>query len=549
MKNYGIYICYPPTVPLHKEGLGRYLAAFIKGAESLKDARFIILCPSWSRNDIIKLFESEGVSLDKVKICAPEGLPIILKIYMKLLDYKKSRKRKQARVFDRALKYISTFPARRMKSIEKRLAQSYSIISLLPLLLDVLFVFLFSLISLPCLFVLSLLYIVKKKIISHRVRRYASLFRGKVSKIFNAPKNEGFVSRLYGLMQQVETERMHNLISKIESVQAWYAPTSFWPSFTKIDAPRLMCVPDVVLNRFPVGFSAVGGERFLETFNQVTQTINGNDKFVTYSMDVKQKTLMKYFNVPDGDIYVIKHAPNKLDNWIDISDVSNKQEYIVNYARRLFSIALSKQKSEYYHGLSGDFQFIFYASQARPNKNIISLLRAYNYLLKDKFLQHKLILTCSLEKSEEIRKFVKRNNLQNDVLFMSGLSVQELAACYKLADLAVNPSLSEGGCPFTFTEALSVQTPVVMGRIGVTEEVLTDQLLQEMTFFDPYDWKNIATKIEWALNNLDSLREIQLKAYNELTKRTWEDVVCEHIAAMDEIAENFKITKDNTSGK
>ncbi len=33
MNKYGIYICFPPGVDLRHEGLGRYLAAFIKGAE------------------------------------------------------------------------------------------------------------------------------------------------------------------------------------------------------------------------------------------------------------------------------------------------------------------------------------------------------------------------------------------------------------------------------------------------------------------------------------------------------------------------------------
>ncbi|MFD2884495.1 glycosyltransferase [Pseudomonas lini] len=73
------------------------------------------------------------------------------------------------------------------------------------------------------------------------------------------------------------------------------------------------------------------------------------------------------------------------------------------------------------------------------------------------------------------KKFISEHGLQNDVLCLYGLSIQELAACYKLADLAVNPSLSEGGCPFTFTEALSVGTPVVMARIAVTEEILVDE--------------------------------------------------------------------------
>ena len=89
----------------------------------------------------------------------------------------------------------------------------------------------------------------------------------------------------------------------------------------------------------------------------------------------------------------------------------------------------------------------------------------------------------------EIAQFIHKHNLQNDVLCLHDLSAQELAACYRLADLAVNPSLSEGGCPFTLTEALSVGTPVVMARIAVTEEVVTDPELQSLMLFDPYDWE------------------------------------------------------------
>ena len=86
-----------------------------------------------------------------------------------------------------------------------------------------------------------------------------------------------------------------------------------------------------------------------------------------------------------------------------------------------------------------------------------------------------------------------------------------------------------------------------MGRIGVTEEVLTDPKLQEMSFFDPYDWKSIADKIEWALDNLEPLKEIQLKTYDQLVKRTWEDVVDEHILALDEVAQKFHAKRSQLS--
>ena len=85
MKKYGIYTCFPPGVDLRHEGLGRYLAAFIKGAENKNNAKFVLLCPSWSRKDLQKLFESENVPLNLVEIHAPKGYPIILKITVWLI--------------------------------------------------------------------------------------------------------------------------------------------------------------------------------------------------------------------------------------------------------------------------------------------------------------------------------------------------------------------------------------------------------------------------------------------------------------------------------
>jgi glycosyltransferase involved in cell wall biosynthesis len=136
----------------------------------------------------------------------------------------------------------------------------------------------------------------------------------------------------------------------------------------------------------------------------------------------------------------------------------------------------------------------------------------------------------------EIDEFIRDHNLANDVLCLHGLTVPELAACYKLADLAVNPSLSEGGCPFTFSEALSVGTPVVMARIAVTEEVITDPELRAMMLFDPYIWQDIADRIEWAIQNRDRLRSIQIAAFKAISLRTWDDVVADHIKILTRIS-------------
>jgi hypothetical protein len=75
-----------------------------------------------------------------------------------------------------------------------------------------------------------------------------------------------------------------------------------------------------------------------------------------------------------------------------------------------------------------------------------------------------------------------------------------------------------------------------MARIPVTEEVLVDSELQKVTFFNPYDWKDIADRIKWGINNRDELLAVQTDAYELLSKRNWTDVVNEHIDILDKIS-------------
>ncbi|XTZ37601.1 glycosyltransferase [Salmonella enterica] len=538
MKTYGIYICYPPTVDLRSEGLGRYLAALIMGAEKIEHVQFIIVCPSWAKEILEQLFESEGVSLKKVSIIAPAGRPIALKLLSFITNLKKKRKNGKKKKIESLLTWSRNEIANIINRIGVKIAIAYKISSLLPILFDILALIIFFTPMFFLHIITNLLHYFKLTIISSKFFKTLDNQWHKLSDIFISHKNNDYAFNLYNAMETAESERMLEMIKSLKNVLAWYAPTAFWKSFSKITSPKVMCVPDVVPSSFPGGFSLIEGQRFYNTVKNIKRNICHNNFFITYSLDVKSDTLVKRFNVPEENIYIVKHAPCKLDHWFDKGSYREK-ETSLNYAKSLLKSVLSRQLDTYMKNINIDFNFIFYASQIRPNKNILALLKAYNYLLKKKFINHKLLLTGTINSITKVAEYILKNRLEEDVFFLNNLSIQEVAACYKLADLAVNPTLSEGGCPFTFTEALSVGTPVVMGRIAVTEEVLTDPNLQEMTFFDPYDWMSIADKIEWALANLDNLRELQLETYNRLVKRTWEDVVREHIAVMDNVAEKY----------
>lgn len=546
-KNYGIYLAYPPTVDLRAEGLGRYLAAFLKGAEGRDDVRFTIVCPSWSHDSLDQLFESEGVPRDRFRVVGPKGKPYALYVYdaWKAHLLRDRRKGWIARLY----RAVSSIALRAQTHVERRGVTVNSVSTLLIFMGELLglggLLLILAPLWVPKLLAQRLLTWARHSVLDRTSAPDRSAQANQIKALMEKPQGLGFIQRLFADMEHSETQRMQKVIQRLQGIRAWYCPAAFWPAFNDIRAPRLMCVPDVVLTDFPVGFSSVNGDYTLRVFEKVQHAIAGADHMVAYSHAVKWNTLVERYGMQADKVSVIHHAPNRLDHAVAVRGFPDNEKTTVHHCRNLLFRALQKSRNiDYTAGITnGSIQFLFYASQFRPNKNVLTLLRAYEHLLRRRYLPHKLILTGNPQHLEEIGHFIVEHRLEQEVLCLPRLSVHELAACYKLAALAVNPSLSEGGCPFTFTEALSVGTPVVMARIPVTEEVLTDVQLQEAMLFDPYDWRDCAQRIEWGLAHREELLALQQRTYQQLSQRSWADVVNEHLDVLDRISSESATVK------
>lgn len=551
LKQYGIYLAFPPTIDLRAEGLGRHLAMFLKGAEKLGDARFIIVCPSWSQETLHTLFESEQVSAEVFEIASPQNKPYILSVFEAWRAYRSRFKRRSGR-FQRMLDFAMGKVSRVWQVFAKKAVAVNSFSSMVAFLLlslvALIVAFPISIIALP----VAAMLVIKRGWSMMRRRassqiKWCHKIASRINSLLARPDKEGLLFRLFDEMQKIEAARMQDIIDSLPRVRAWYSPTAFWPSFNKIKAPRLMCVPDVVLNDFPVGFSMLGGNRLATVYETLEKSIKGGCNFVTYSETTKWNTLIDRYGIPAINVRVVPHAPNDLHHWVKITGFPDVEATSRKYCQSLMRGALQRSTNVDYTSAfsNGDVEFLFYASQFRPSKNVMTLLRAYLHLLRRRYLGVKLVLTGHPSAIPEIWQFIFDNRLENDVIFLHGLKIEELAAFYKIATLAVNPSLSEGGCPFTFTEALSVGTPVVMARIPVTEEVIQDPDVQDATFFDPYDWEDCASRIEWAIKNRAELLSLQLKTYAELCERSWTDVVREHLQVLDEISAMNAVVPSN----
>jgi glycosyltransferase involved in cell wall biosynthesis len=536
VKTFGIYLLYPPRVDLRAQGLGRYLAEFLKEARLRSDVNFVIACPSWMRGSVSDLFEQFGISPTAFEIIGPKERPVLLKLFDVYQRYQSYRRRKGISRLRNLLRTLRSSSGQLSARVERTLATTRN-----PLILALFFVLLLPVIIIGGLAVLVGRSIgsgiISSKMHTAWVRARARLV-AFVRKTTGVPQNSRIVLRLYRFMEEAEANLVNEEVNSRKDIKAWYAPTAFWPQFNKIKAPRLICVPDVVLSEFPVGFASINEERFFSTFEAVEKTIKGGSHFVTYSATVKTHTLVERYQIAPDAITVVPHGANRLDHLITVSGFQNNSRAIDALCAQFFHFAVHKAigtaSPDRFH--TAGIKFIFYASQFRPNKNVLTLLRAYDHLLKRKHFGYKLVLTGNPNIIPEIAQFIREHNLQNDVLCLHDLSDQELAACYRLADLAVNPSLSEGGCPFTLTEALSVGTPVLMSRIGVTEEIVTDPADRELMLFDPYKWKDIAERIEWALANSEPLLERQMALFQVLAKRSWRNVVDDYVSVLDRIS-------------
>jgi glycosyltransferase involved in cell wall biosynthesis len=102
-----------------------------------------------------------------------------------------------------------------------------------------------------------------------------------------------------------------------------------------------------------------------------------------------------------------------------------------------------------------------------------------------------------------------------------------VAAFNALAALSVNPSLFEGGFPFTFCEAYSVGTPSVTSDIPAVREMVIEPELRRRMLFDPYNINDMSNRILWALDNRCELLRMQADLFAAFP--SWETVASRYI--------------------
>ena len=515
----GIFINYGPGTEMTKEGLGRYLGGITKGfLDNGNEVTFAY--PYWLKDSLYDLFEDLNIDKNKVKHITTKKNPPLWLLYRKY----KNKKRKKRNFYAWTKQYIN-----------KQAMELASKTSNILFALSILKIILLGVIASP--FILILFILKKISVLLDKVlKKTKYLFKGMLS--------EKFVYLMYRKMIENTALELVSIINRNNKESVWYCPALFWPNVTAIKGPVVINLPDVVTQDFADKFAITD---FPEQTKDLKETIKRGNYFITYSDYIKNKIIVNENSSMDKEAIVINHIPNNLLPYVEIDSAVGKKMNVDYDLTHVFCKNVIAQIPSIAGNIGridlSDIRYIFYSSQARPHKNMLTLIKAYKTLIRKKFRHEKLVLTGNINNLEEISRYVNDNNLQEEIIICSGVSTQELAALYECARLVVNPTLYEGGFPFTFCEGMSVGTPSLMSKIPVVNEIIDENQYSEM-LFDPYDYSNLAERMEWALENVDYLYNLELDLYKKLMKRTNIDVSKEY-----EEAFKFFIKKYNENKK
>jgi glycosyltransferase involved in cell wall biosynthesis len=179
-----------------------------------------------------------------------------------------------------------------------------------------------------------------------------------------------------------------------------------------------------------------------------------------------------------------------------------------------------------------DGNFILYAGNIKPHKNLDRLIEAFHQLRveghEDLTL---LIIGDEISKYPTLRRAVHRHKLRKHVRFFGFVPDRTLAVLYRLARVFVFPSLYEGfGLPPL--EAMASGTPVVTSNVSSLPEIAADAAI----LIDPYDPAAIAGGIRQVLVNEDLRKDLILRGQQCVRRYSWERSIRRVRQIYDEVA-------------
>lgn len=162
--------------------------------------------------------------------------------------------------------------------------------------------------------------------------------------------------------------------------------------------------------------------------------------------------------------------------------------------------------------------FVLFVGTVEPRKNLISLVRALDRLMKDTNMRPQLVIAGQKGwLSGELYAFIEESELRDRVLFTGYISDEDLRALYSTCVTAVYPSLYEGfGLPPL--EAMTCGAPVITSRIPVIMETSEGAAI----LIEPTNVGELTSALIELLTNEGRRNELRSLGLERAQKYTWD---------------------------
>ncbi len=222
------------------------------------------------------------------------------------------------------------------------------------------------------------------------------------------------------------------------------------------------------------------------------KTLLTADAIITGSNNTKNDIIEK-FNIPPEKIQVIYYAAHP-------------------YFKPRPDEEIKRVKEKY--GI--DFPYILYVGTLEPRKNIITLLKAFSEMLKERTDVKLVIVGAKGWKYSGIFKFVNDYHLNNYIIFTDYVEHSDLPAIYSGAKVFVYPSLYEGfGIPPL--EAMSCGCPVITSNVSSLPEVVDSAGI----LVDPLNYHELKDSILEVINDENLGKSLRTKGLSRAEFFSW----------------------------
>lgn len=274
-----------------------------------------------------------------------------------------------------------------------------------------------------------------------------------------------------------------------------------------IPCKKLLTIHDILYESHPEFFPEYH-RRLLKFF--IPFSARKADRIISVSEFTKQE-IMKYYGVPEEKITVIYEGAS--DRFAPIKD----KDLIFSVLER--------------YGIKK--KYILFVGRIEPRKNIIGLLKAFDYVKKRGKKDFCLVIVGKQDKifqEKELFDRIKELQLDADVIFTGGVSEDDLPVLYNGAEVMVYPAFAEGfGLPVL--EAMACGTPVITSNTTSLPEVTGDAAI----LINPNSYEEIGESLEKLLSNQLLRKELSEKGLKRAKKFSWAEAAKKTIEVYKEV--------------